>query len=188
MPDGPGQAQQVGWLRDCALAAAEVLKPALFLQVNYLKGELVKTVEEFRSSYYGLVYGNASLGLAGSLLTNPARDDLLFTPGCLRASQCNSPDSIGGSPGHPWQPMVRNGLAVLVHYYIKEAQYLAAEPSSALDESNEHFNFVWEARPRPRAPPQRGRGRLRSRDRGRRAVRLTARRRAQTTSPTGSPA
>ena len=78
------------------------------------------------------------MGVAGSLLTNSARDSLMYKPQCLRLEGCGEQP-----PHHPWAPVAQSGMAVLADYYIKEATFLANDPPSVLNSENAHFNIIW---------------------------------------------
>ena len=87
--------------------------------------------------YYGVLYGNSTLGVPQSLLSNPTRDALLFKPSCLAPAGCVP-------PGHPWRAMTTSGLDALVMFYIQEATLLLGDPPAALGPNNTHFSFLWD--------------------------------------------
>lgn len=84
-----------------------------------------------------VLYGDASQDTSTSLLINPARDQLLFSPAgtCLARRGCVA-------PGHPWYPRTTSGLDILVYYFVLEAKALLEDPPERLTPANPHFDFV----------------------------------------------
>ena len=72
------------------------------------------------------LYGDASLGTTGSLLNNPARNALLFNPGCLAAE----PGLPCSDPTHPWHAKTAFGLDNAVNFFMEEAAYLVVAPQA----------------------------------------------------------
>lgn len=70
------------------------------------------------------LYGDATLGTTGSLLNNPARNALLFNPGCLAAE----PGLPCSDVTHPWHAKTAFGLDNAVNFFMEEAAYLVEAP------------------------------------------------------------
>ena len=107
-----------------------------------LQAQLAGTADELLFQYDQLLFGNASMGLSGSLYRSTARDSLLFGTGCLRAAAsgpCYTPDS-------PFYPHTNYGLDALLKYYVQQAQLLAADNPVTLNLADTRYTFIWEAR------------------------------------------
>lgn len=106
-------------------------------QYNAARAPLRQFTTALLTQYNAVMYGDSALGVPNSMLTNDARDHLLFHRACLAVRGCVD-------PSHPWHARVTSGLDTLITYFALEAQYLAEEPSAALTAANPHFDFVWE--------------------------------------------
>lgn len=96
-----------------------------------------------------VLYGDPNEDTLPSLLTNDARDRLLFGSAgtCFARRGCVGAD-------HPWYPRVTSGLDALAYHFQAEAKALAEEPAAALTAANPHFDFV-AREPNPHSGPRR---------------------------------
>lgn len=99
---------------------------------------LQKAVDDLELNYNATVYGDAAQGTEETLTASAAQDQILFSPGCLRA------DGAKCLPqAHPWYPYTSYGLDTLVRKYIEEVRLLMLDAPAAHTVNNTHFNFVW---------------------------------------------
>jgi hypothetical protein len=95
--------------------------------LDYARAGLLDAATQLRRYHSGLLYGDASLGLAPTIYHSQAQADLLFQHRCLRT---------GGSScvaaSHPYYRITTGGLHALVEYYITQAGQLANQTVAAL--------------------------------------------------------
>lgn len=87
----------------------------------------------------GLLVGNSTLGLVGTVTASLDHDALIYGEGCLSQNQAYCyPES------HPWFPLTQFGLDDLVHLFASRARDLSEQSVSQLSPSSNLFQFIWE--------------------------------------------
>lgn len=114
---------------------------AAFAALAQARSDLAAEAASILKIHAGLIYGDPTNDLAGSLYISADRQNLLFGSNvCLRTqTKCRAVSD-------PYYAATNNGLDALVKTTMEHAAQMAQDPVEALTADNAHYKFFWDVR------------------------------------------